>query len=259
MAVSKRLRFAVFQRDDHTCQYCGRHAGEDGCVLEIDHILPRALGGKDEPANLVTACRDCNVGKSSSIIEEPTVAAPTIDARRWANAIAEAAEERRTTAADEKAACEAFLHHWPWSYPPDEWRPSVAKFVRMGLCPDDIERVLLLATDRTFGFEHCWRYFCKVCWSEVDAIRVRAGELLEPEEHPEFDVPAPVEPLVPRAPDHYPPASGADFFDDFMASLKNRPEPDRLVMLCLECDTRPAVWDGWCGPCRDWHYNAGTA
>lgn len=60
--ASKRLRFEVFKRDEFTCQYCGRRPPE--VVLELDHIHPRAAGGKDDEINLVTACVDCNRGKS---------------------------------------------------------------------------------------------------------------------------------------------------------------------------------------------------
>lgn len=61
MAISKRLRFEVFKRDNFTCVYCGRQAPE--VVLEADHRQPRSQGGKDVIANLVTACFDCNRGK----------------------------------------------------------------------------------------------------------------------------------------------------------------------------------------------------
>ena len=57
-----RLRFAVFQRDKFTCQYCGRKTPE--IVLEVDHKLSRHNGGSDEESNLVTSCRTCNTGKS---------------------------------------------------------------------------------------------------------------------------------------------------------------------------------------------------
>lgn len=262
MAVSKRLRFAVFQRDDHTCQYCGIRAGDQGTVLQIDHILPVSMGGRDEPTNLITACRDCNSGKSSSTIDQPKVAAPSIDAARWARAIEEATKERRSTAAEEKAACDAFLRHWPWSYPPDDWRPSVAKFIRMGVSADDVERIILLAADRTFGFEHCWRYFCKVCWSEVDAVRERAKVLLErePEEVPE---PAPVVEMpqaIPMPP--VPEPEPADPFRETLEAIAALP-PSHSGMAyrldyCIECDDRPAVFDNMCEQCRDWHYNVGA-
>jgi hypothetical protein len=59
-------RFAVFTRDRFTCQYCGRTGSET--ILQVDHILPRAAGGTDDLANLITACHVCNLGKSARII-----------------------------------------------------------------------------------------------------------------------------------------------------------------------------------------------
>jgi 5-methylcytosine-specific restriction endonuclease McrA len=51
----------VFQRDGHTCQYCG-FAGEP---LSIDHVIPRSRGGADIWENVTTACLPCNVRKGS--------------------------------------------------------------------------------------------------------------------------------------------------------------------------------------------------
>jgi 5-methylcytosine-specific restriction endonuclease McrA len=64
MAVSPRTRFRILERDHFTCQYCGRSAPE--VVLEVDHYEAKALGGGDHDWNLVTACRDCNSGKSNT-------------------------------------------------------------------------------------------------------------------------------------------------------------------------------------------------
>lgn len=64
MAVSKRTRFEVLRRDDHTCQYCGESAPT--VTLHVDHVIPTTLGGSDKPDNLVAACKDCNLGKSST-------------------------------------------------------------------------------------------------------------------------------------------------------------------------------------------------
>lgn len=72
MAVSKKLRFEVFRRDNFACKYCGRSALVGG-VLEIDHVIARANGGLDVPRNLVTACEDCNAGKSDTPLDAPTV------------------------------------------------------------------------------------------------------------------------------------------------------------------------------------------
>lgn len=58
-----RIRFVVLQRDNFTCQYCGRSAPE--VILNVDHIYPSSLGGKTIIENLITSCRECNVGKSN--------------------------------------------------------------------------------------------------------------------------------------------------------------------------------------------------
>jgi len=63
------IRFAILNRDNFTCQYCGRNPTDDGVKLEVDHINPRANNGSDDPTNLVTACEDCNKGKSSNLLE----------------------------------------------------------------------------------------------------------------------------------------------------------------------------------------------
>lgn len=72
-AISKGTRFDVFHRDGFTCQYCGRRPPD--ILLEIDHIMPVAEGGSNAFDNLVTACSDCNLGKSAKLLEHP----PQID------------------------------------------------------------------------------------------------------------------------------------------------------------------------------------
>jgi hypothetical protein len=64
--VSRSVRFDVLVRDVFTCQYCGAMAPD--AILEVDHILPRAVDGGDEMWNLTTACFDCNRGKSAKIL-----------------------------------------------------------------------------------------------------------------------------------------------------------------------------------------------
>ena len=60
--MTPRLRFEILRRDNFTCRYCGRSA--PSVVLHVDHIFPRSKGGTNDPANLTTACADCNQGKS---------------------------------------------------------------------------------------------------------------------------------------------------------------------------------------------------
>ena len=70
MAISKKIRFEVFKRDNFTCQYCGKKPPE--VVLEIDHILPSSKKGTNEIENLLTSCFDCNRGKGDRKLTEPT-------------------------------------------------------------------------------------------------------------------------------------------------------------------------------------------
>lgn len=61
------LRFIVLSRDGFRCGYCGR-GPKDGVTLEVDHVHPRSKGGTDALDNLVTACWDCNRGKSNKAL-----------------------------------------------------------------------------------------------------------------------------------------------------------------------------------------------
>jgi len=56
---SKRL---VCQRDEWTCMYCGIPVSQD--TYSIDHILPRAQGGRSTFDNTVCACKPCNSKKA---------------------------------------------------------------------------------------------------------------------------------------------------------------------------------------------------
>lgn len=66
--LSDKHRMMILERDNFTCQYCGRSAPD--VILEIDHIVPVAKGGTNKPENLVTACKECNRGKRAHIIGE---------------------------------------------------------------------------------------------------------------------------------------------------------------------------------------------
>lgn len=62
----KLTRREVFRRDNHTCQYCGKHTND----LTIDHVLPRHMGGQHVWNNVVAACPACNHRKGGRLLEE---------------------------------------------------------------------------------------------------------------------------------------------------------------------------------------------
>jgi len=60
-----KVRFTkrnVFLRDGYACQYCNERF--PSVELTIDHVVPRAQGGRSSWENVVTACEPCNHRKS---------------------------------------------------------------------------------------------------------------------------------------------------------------------------------------------------
>lgn len=62
--IPSKLRYATLQRDNSTCQRCGRTI-KDGIKLEVDHKLPVDWNGTNDPDNLWTLCNECNGGKKN--------------------------------------------------------------------------------------------------------------------------------------------------------------------------------------------------
>jgi len=102
-AVSVRLRFEVFKRDGFRCVYCGATPLDK--LLHVDHVVPVVSGGDNEPSNLVTACPDCNMGKSSVPLQRRIVLGETpAEARAHERQILEyLSAQRRVQAAKQKA------------------------------------------------------------------------------------------------------------------------------------------------------------
>ena len=65
--ISKRTRFEVLKRDGFRCRYCG--ATSDEAKLVVDHFVPASRNGHESMRNYITACVDCNRGKSDVPID----------------------------------------------------------------------------------------------------------------------------------------------------------------------------------------------
>lgn len=187
MAVSKRLRFEILRRDNHACRYCGRSAPE--VELTVDHVVPVALGGSDDPTNLVAACRDCNSGKSSVPADAAVVADVAQDALRWAKAMDQAAAERAADQARAQELHRQFIIEWEaWTDgrgrttpKPGAWPATVDQFLNAGLSMKDLHELITVAMEAKAG--DTWRYFCGCCWKRIGQLQERAKEILmaEPE------------------------------------------------------------------------------
>lgn len=115
MPVARRLRFEIFRRDNYTCRYCGAKAPD--VRLQVDHVIPEALGGPDDPSNLVTACEACNGGKTSIPADAGVVEDVARDALRWKKAMEEAVRQWRLERQLIDDATEQFWESWDtWTY-----------------------------------------------------------------------------------------------------------------------------------------------
>ena len=65
--ISDRLRFSILLRDGFRCHACGRSPlNSPGVELHVDHIIPWSQGGETVTENLITKCKECNLGKGNA-------------------------------------------------------------------------------------------------------------------------------------------------------------------------------------------------
>lgn len=187
MALSKRLRYEILRRDNHTCHYCG--GTSPTVALTVDHVIPRALGGTNDPSNLVAACRDCNAGKSSSAPDAPLIGAVAAKDDAWAAARDRAADaavdlEQRTA-----AAAEIIEQQWD-RWLPRDWANSVRSLMRHGLPVELIPGLIEVALTAR-GVDDRWRYFCGCAWRKIRDLEEAAGHHATPDAAPDAQAHAP--------------------------------------------------------------------
>lgn len=188
MALSRRLRFEILRRDGNTCRYCGAMAPD--VALTVDHVIPAALGGGDDPRNLVTACADCNAGKASISPDSALVDDVDATAMLFASALERAAAKRREDKAATQLALKNFETYWTgWTWTdrlgqahsialPDDWQGSVERFLALGLTAQELyelaDEAMLVRNVRDE-----FRLFCKKAWNEINERHELARRLIE--------------------------------------------------------------------------------
>ena len=65
--ISPQLRQNIIEIAQNRCGYCLSHQRYTMSKLEIEHIFPKSLGGKDDEENLWLSCGLCNRYKRSQI------------------------------------------------------------------------------------------------------------------------------------------------------------------------------------------------
>lgn len=66
--LTRDMKAQVLMRDNYTCLCCGKSMRK-GVSLEVDHIIPVAMGGRSAVSNLQTLCKQCNALKSVNAID----------------------------------------------------------------------------------------------------------------------------------------------------------------------------------------------
>lgn len=62
-SLSPTKRLAVFERHGGRCHICDQKI-RVGETWEVEHVIPLALGGADDPSNMAPAHKDCHASKS---------------------------------------------------------------------------------------------------------------------------------------------------------------------------------------------------
>lgn len=169
-SISKKLRFDVFKRDSFVCQYCGRTPPT--VVLEVDHINPVANGGKNSINNLLTACFDCNRGKSDGLLsclpetlqQKAAVLAEKQAQVRAYERLVKASAKHENAAIDEVQ--EAFAVHFPGFCFTPQFRQSVRVFVRK-MPTHEVVNAMHIACGRKQSMAYATKYFCGICWNII--------------------------------------------------------------------------------------------
>ena len=75
-------RINIFARDGFACQYCGRRPQRS--ELNLDHVIPRSLGGRSTWENVVCSCVECNRRKGGRTPDQARLRLRRLPAKpRW--------------------------------------------------------------------------------------------------------------------------------------------------------------------------------
>lgn len=176
-SLSKKTRFEVFKRDNFKCQYC--NSSPPNVALEIDHIHPVSKGGVDELDNLITACFECNRGKSDrtldivpeSLIDKSERIKIANDQFRLLKKESNKKKKIIESSIDDvEKVFNSFYDDYGFT---SKFRITVKKF-NDSLGVDDVidsmERACFKFANRTNDGSDCLKYFCGICWNKIKEL-----------------------------------------------------------------------------------------
>lgn len=198
MAITRRMRYEILRRDNHTCRYCGATAPD--AKLTVDHVVAQALGGSDDPSNLVAACADCNAGKASVPVDAAVVADVSAIAAAYSKHLADELARWRGEDPEHTDALEAFDAAWSRWRDPDgntirrdaKWRRTVVFWLKAGFTAEDLTGMIPITMEKTDlrqGNDSRWAYYCGIMWRTLENVQEKAARRQAPTGHSDDDEP----------------------------------------------------------------------
>lgn len=167
--IGKKTRFEIFKRDGFACQYCG--SSPPSVVLEVDHIDPVANGGSNLQDNLVTACFNCNRGKSSRLLAVVPMslaakAAEISEREEQLRGYSQILEAKRIRLDEETWIVLAEMISEKTTTAPREQFDSTRMFIeRLGF--HVVLESMQIAMGSAASYRNTFKYFCGVCWNRI--------------------------------------------------------------------------------------------
>ncbi|MCP5245714.1 MAG: HNH endonuclease [Burkholderiales bacterium] len=171
--ISKKVRFNIFKRDGFKCQYCG--STPPSVVLEVDHINPVSNGGNNDPINLITACFDCNRGKSNgllnsipeSVVDKSELITEKLEQVKAYERLIKSKKRYEEKQIDEvQNTFNMYFEGYSFN---KKFRESVRLFVQK-LPIDSVTNAMQVACYKFQSSNdpnRATRYFCGICWREI--------------------------------------------------------------------------------------------
>lgn len=172
MTINKKVRFEVFKRDGFKCAYCGK--SPPVVTLEIDHIEPKSRKGLDNINNLITACFDCNRGKTNIPLNKaPNTLSQNLEILKEQEA--QLMEYRRFTKKvedrirkDIKDISKIYSDAYPeWALSEIFQQVSLRRFLELLPKEKVIDAMRYSISKWPYDKNRVIRYFCGICWHKI--------------------------------------------------------------------------------------------
>jgi hypothetical protein len=177
--IGKGKRFDIFRRDGFTCQYCGRSPPE--VVLHLDHIVPVIEGGDNDEMNLITACRDCNLGKGKKPLgqlQRPDADLEWLEIQQEVAELRAYQEAKRTRDAVITELVETLQDTW-CDYSGLDWHPNDSLMRRMlgKYVPELVEQAIIeVSIKQAGGYFRGSNDWAKYIWGVLRTMEREAQE-----------------------------------------------------------------------------------